>query len=172
MSHGAHRVVATGPPASGGQVVGNGASVTLTRPLGMYTFALTVTDPFNQSSTATTHVTIRDTTAPTLSVTLSPNQIWPPNNALVPVTASISVSDLCDPSPVVKLLSITSNEPLVTGDIQDAAFNTDDRALRLRATRAGAGSGRIYTVTYQATDHSGNSVRATAQVFVPHDRGK
>jgi hypothetical protein len=153
-----------------GTVVGNTATVSLTRPLGTYTFSLTVSDQI-QSSTATTQVTVQDTTAPTLSLSMSPNQIWPANKKLVNVTASISVSDACDPAPLVKLISITSNEPLTAGDIQGAAFNTDDRAFQLRASRAGGGSGRIYTITYRATDHSGNPVTATAQVLVPHDQG-
>ena len=154
-----------------GNVVGTSASVSLTRGLGSYTFTLTVSDPFNQHSTATTHVTVRDTTPPTLSVALSPNSIWPPNNKMVPITATITVSDLCDPNPQVRLVSITSNGPLGAGDIQ-AILNADTRSFQLRATRAGSGDGRIYTVTYRATDASGNSTVKTAQVLVPHDLGK
>jgi len=152
-----------------GNVVGNAASVTLTRPLG--TFTLTVTDPFNQSSTATTHVTVRDTTPPVLSVAMSPNEIWPPNNKMVTVTASLNLSDACDANPHVILVSITCNETLGSGDIDGASFNTDDRSFQLRATRAGGGSGRIYTITYRATDASGNSTTKTATVVVPHDQG-
>ena len=44
--------------------------------------------------------------------------------------------------------------------------------LKLRAERAGGGSGRIYTITYQATDDCGNSVTADATVTVPHNKGK
>lgn len=155
----------------GGNVVGNSASIILTRPLGTYTFNLTVTDPFNQSSTAATHVTVRDTTPPALTVNMSPNEIWPPNNKMVTVTANISLSDTCDANPHVVLVSITCNEALGSGDIQGATFNTDDRSFQLRATRAGGGNGRIYTITYRATDASGNSTTRTATVVVPHDQG-
>jgi hypothetical protein len=112
-----------------------------------------------------------DITAPNLTVTLSPNSIWPANKKMVNISASIQVSDGSDPTPQVRLVSITCNETLGSGDIQGATFNTDDRAFQLRATRAGNGPGRIYTVTYRATDATGNTVLKTAQVIVPHDQG-
>jgi hypothetical protein len=99
---------------------------------------------------------------------------------MVDIVASVVATDICDPSPVVVLESITSNEPddapgggdgHTTNDIQGAEIGTDDRAFQLRAERDGKGSGRIYTVTYSATDASGNSATASATVSVPHDQG-
>ncbi len=158
-------------------VVGTTAVVNLALPLGTQTFTLTVTDPGGLSSTATTHVNVVDTTPPTLRVSLSPNVLWPPNHSLVQVTATIEVTDTCDPNPTVELVSITSNEPdngLGDGDtpndIQGAVIGTDDQSFFLRAERSGTGTGRIYTVTYRAKDASGNTTLATAQVRVPHDQ--
>jgi endo-1,4-beta-xylanase len=37
----------------------------------------------------------------------------------------------------------------------------------LRAERSGTGNGRIYTITYQATNTCGATVTATATVTVP-----
>jgi len=119
-----------------------------------------------------TVVQVLDNTPPSLTVTLSPNSIWPANQKMVNISASIQVSDDFDPSPQVQLVSITCNETLGSGDIQGATFDTDDRSFELRATRTGGGAGRIYTVTYRATDASGNSVIRTAQVLVPHDQGQ
>ena len=114
-----------------------------------------------------------DTTPPTLSVTLTPATLWPPNNKLVPVTASITVKDDYDPAPEIKLESITASETLAVGDIQDAQFAADDRSFSLAAKRAGNNmAGRIYIVTYSATDASGNKATASATVTVPHDQGK
>jgi hypothetical protein len=114
-----------------------------------------------------------DTAPPTLSVTLSPTTLWPPNNKLAPITATISVNDDYDPEPEIKLESITSSETLADGDIQDAQLGTDDRSFSLTAKRAGNNmAGRIYTVTYFATDASGNKTTASATVTVPHDQGK
>jgi hypothetical protein len=151
-------------------IIGSTAIVSVSVPLGAHTFTLTVTDPGGLSSSATTHVTVQDTTPPPLTVSLSPNVLWPPNSKLVPITASIQVSDTCDPNPSVVLVSITSNEPGASSDIQGASIGTDDRSFLLRAERLGAGSGRVYTVTYRAMDASGNMTFSSAQVLVPHDQ--
>jgi hypothetical protein len=112
-----------------------------------------------------------DVTPPTLSITLSPVTLWPPNNKQTPVTATITVKDDYDPEPEIKLESITSSETLAADDIQGAQFGTDDRSFSLAAKRAGTNlAGRIYTVTYSATDGSGNKATASATVTVPHDQ--
>jgi len=43
----------------------------------------------------------------------------------------------------------------------------DDHTFLLRAERSSAGTGRLYTVTYGATDECGNTATATATVSVP-----
>jgi hypothetical protein len=114
-----------------------------------------------------------DVMPPTLSVTLSPATLWPPNDKLASVNATITTSDDYDPEPEIKLESITASEPLAASDIQDAQLGTDDRQFSLAAKRAGTNqAGRIYTVTYSATDTSGNKSTASATVTVPHDQGK
>ena len=105
-----------------------------------------------------------DVTPPTLSVTLSPDTLWPPNDKLVSVTAAITVKDDYDPAPEIQLVSITANEALDRDDVRGAQPGTDSRKFLLRAER-----GRIYTVTYTATDGSGNKTTASAFVTVPHD---
>jgi hypothetical protein len=131
-----------------------------------------VSEPYSGSASATTRVL--DVVAPTLSVSVSPSVLWPANHMLVPITATITVSDNCDPHPTVRLISVVSSEPdngLGDGDtpndIQGVSVGTDDRQFKLRAERSAQGSGRTYTITYQATDASGNSTRKQVTVFVP-----
>jgi hypothetical protein len=117
-------------------------------------------------------VTVADTTPPSLSFTLSPNLLWPPNHSLVDVTATLTSSDVCDPSPSVVLASITSNEPPSNfGPEFVAALGTNTPTFSLRSERQGQGDGRTYVVTYTATDSSGNSTSSKQTVFVPHDLG-
>jgi hypothetical protein len=139
--------------------------------VGTYTVNYNAHDAANNNAVQVSRsVSVVDTTAPTLSVAMSPDSLWPPNNKLVQITASIQVSDISN-STTVELVSITCNEELAADDIQGATFNTDDRSFQLKATRAGGGNGRIYTITYRATDVSGNSTTKTATVVVPHDQG-
>lgn len=113
-----------------------------------------------------------DATPPTFSVTLSPNTLKA-NKKLIPITATLTVKDDYDPQPEIKLESITTNEPLEKEDIKDAEIGTDDRQFRLKAEREGKNkAGRIYTVTYSATDATGNKATASATVTVPHDKRK
>ena len=110
-----------------------------------------------------------DNTPPALTVTLSPD-ILRNNEKHVPIVAKITVKDDYDPQPEIKLESITANEVLEKEDIKGALIGTDDRQFMLRAEREGKNkAGRIYTVTYSATDGSGNKSTASATVTVPHD---
>ena len=114
-----------------------------------------------------------DKTPPTLTVNLNPATLWPPNDKPMPITATITVNDDYDPESEIKLESITASETLAAGDIHDAQLGTDDRSFSLAAKRAGTNlAGRIYTVTYSATDASGNKTTTSAIVTVPHDQEK
>lgn len=111
-----------------------------------------------------------DNTPPSITVSLSPSSVWPPDGTMYAITATISVHDDQDPNPTVKLVSITCNETLEPGDVA-ADFGADSRTFSVRSTRLGQDKdGRIYTVTYSATDASGNTSTAQATVTVPHDQ--
>jgi endo-1,4-beta-xylanase len=49
---------------------------------------------------------------------------------------------------------------------------TDDRTFLLRAERSGRGTGRVYTVTYEAKDATGNTSTGQARVTVPKSQGR
>lgn len=118
---------------------------------------------------------VADQQPPNLSVSVTPNQLWPANHQMVEIKVNTQVSDNVDPNPSVGLVSITSNEGQnVKGDgntATDIKIETDGRVF-LRAERSGTGTGRIYTLTYSARDSAGNVTQATAQVKVPHSKGK
>jgi hypothetical protein len=123
-----------------------------------------------------TDVEVTDDTPPEIEVTLSATHLWPPNHKLVPITAQVTTSDNCDGTTWV-LTSITSNEPVndigdgdTAPDVVGAEIGTADTEFMLRAERSGLGTGRIYTVTYTATDVCGNSTSAQAEVRVNHSQ--
>ncbi len=162
-----------------GSVIATDQTSEITLALGIHTIVLTVNDGKGGTDTDEVIVNVVDTTPPTITVALNPNALWPPNHKLVDIHATVTVSDVADTHPTFVLSSIVSNEPdngLGDGDkpndIQEAALGTPDVDFKLRAERSGKGDGRIYTVTYTASDVSGNSANASATVTVPHDMGK
>lgn len=112
-----------------------------------------------------------DTTPPELDVSLSPNVLRPPNHKYVTVVATITATDDSGIDPTVELVSVTSNEPDNGTDdgntVDDIVTTSDPTTVQLRAERAEGGTGRVYTLTYQATDGSGNSATRMATVVVP-----
>lgn len=118
-------------------------------------------------------LSVCEQTAPTLQVSVSPNTLWPPNHKYVTVVATVQAGDNWDPNPTVSLVSVTSNEPdngLGDGDMPHDIVIVDAYTFKLRAERSGAGQGRVYTITYRATDACGNSTLASAIVTVPSDQ--
>jgi hypothetical protein len=116
---------------------------------------------------------IVDDTPPEIDVTLDPTVLWPPNHAMIPVTATVVAADNC-PGVSFALTSLASSEPdnatgdgNTPGDIQEAELGTADIEFLLRRERAGHGDGRVYTAVYTATDGSGNEAQDQAVVLVP-----
>jgi hypothetical protein len=146
-------------------------------PLGTTAVTFTATDDHGNSAPCTASVTVADTTPPVVTLALDRYVLWPPNHSMVTINATVTVTDVCDPTPGFVLASITSSEPddgLGDGDtmndIQGAAFGTPDIQFELRAERAGVGAGRIYTIQYVGFDGSGNTTPATTKVVVPHNQ--
>jgi len=141
-------------------------------PLGSTSVTLTVTDNHGASSQCTGTVTVVDNTPPTISgASANPSTLWPPNHKMVDVTVGYNATDNC--GPVTCSLTVSSNEPVNgTGD-GDAAPDwevVDAHHVRLRAERAGAGSGRVYTITISCIDGAGNSSSQQVSVTVPKNQ--
>jgi hypothetical protein len=114
-----------------------------------------------------------DTIAPELELAVEPNILWPANNKMVLVKPTWTVRDNCDKSPEVSLVSITSNED---GNRHKCKGPKDkdnditiggDGSIYLRAECNGRDGSRVYTITYQAVDDSGNVTVKTVTVEVP-----
>jgi hypothetical protein len=140
---------------------------------------LTVDDG-HAGSTCTALVSVRDVDPPVLEVVATPPTLWPPDGKyvrLAPEECLARVADLCDGGvgmSSVEVVGVHSDEP------EDAADSGDGMTLEdavivcpnivwLRAERDGTGNGRVYAITYAATDVSGNRGTVLCRVGVPHD---
>jgi len=158
--------------------------LTIELPFGVHVVSLIVNDGIEDSEPDEVVITILDNTPPEFTLTVEPNMLWPPSHKMVLITPAWTVSDNCDPSPSVSLVSITMNEGDET-DTYDPAFDTTrgdghtindiqvmpDGSIYLRAERSGLAEGRVYTLTFQAADESGNVAVQSDAVIVPHNQG-
>jgi hypothetical protein len=157
-------------------VAGASATVPITAE-GATTIAYSAKDNAGNVEVEKTLVVRIDKTAPTVSCTVKPGTLWPADHKLVPVTATVKVTDGRSGPAGFTLSSVTSNEPddapgngdgATTGDIRAFDLGTADVAGQLRAERADAGHGRVYTLTYVARDAAGDQRTCTTTVSVPH----
>jgi len=140
-------------------------------PIGTTRVAVGATDIYGTTVSGAFNVTVQDTTPPSfVSLTASPSTLGPPNHKMVTVSVTAVVTDIVDPAPVTRIISVESNEPVNGPDDGNTAPDwviTGNLTLNLRVERSGSGSGRVYTITVESRDISGNASTQTVTVSVP-----
>jgi REJ domain. len=135
-------------------------------------FELTVSDGLAMDQTQVT-VTVLDIDAPPRCdlAQASPGLLWPPIHTLVPVQL-IGITDPDNDQVTLEVTGVTQDEPvngLGDGDTSPDAIRQGS-TVALRAERAGTGNGRVYYVTFTATDAWGGSCTGTVTVCMPRSR--
>ncbi|MCH8807585.1 MAG: DUF5011 domain-containing protein, partial [Planctomycetes bacterium] len=150
--------------------------------VGVYVVTYDATDACgNRAEQVTRVVEVVDTIPPV--VTVGPMVLlWPPNHEYRTLNLSDcveSVFDLCEGSLAVNelgtILSIYSDEPEDAPGGGDGHTLNDivlvsNSSLMVRAERQGGGNGRVYGITFQVVDASGNITETICFVGVPHDQ--
>lgn len=146
---------------------------------GLHKIELVVEDGRGGIDNDVLEISIIDSKPPAISLQLDPILLWPPNHKMIDIIASVILTDQCDVNPTFILKSIVSNEldedigdGDMPNDIQYADIGQPDISFQLRAERSGKGTGRIYTITYEASDLSGNVVTISESVIVPKNGKK
>ena len=144
-------------------------------PIGTTVVSCIATDAAGLKAKCRFTITVKDREPPAIAKLMAiPNTLWPPNHKIVPVNLIVSATDNCGPT-TSKIISVTSNEP-GNGPGDDNPSGdweiTGDLTLNLRAERSGKGNGRIYTITVESQDTSGNSSTKSVLVTVPHDQNR
>lgn len=106
----------------------------------------------------------------------TPLELWPPGHQMVPI-AILGVTDP-DGDPVsLTITGITQDEPvngLGDGDASPDGKGVSTDTAFVRAERAGIreipGNGRVYEISFSASDGRGGECQGSVRVCVPHDR--
>jgi hypothetical protein len=150
--------------------LGSGEVIECNLGLGEHVIILEVTDKAGAFDSNEVVITVEDVTAPEFSLFVEPSVLWPPNHRMVRIEVSWEVSDNCDEEVEVSLVGVTSSEQeddRGDGRTKNDIIIGDDGSIYLRAERTGSSAGRVYTITYEAVDDSGNATEVSAEVLVP-----
>ena len=100
--------------------------------------------------------------------------IWPPNHAMVAVQI-VGITDPNNLDLTVTVTGITQDESvdaLGSGNTWVDGNGVGTPTAFVRAERAGPGTGRLYFISYTATNTMAWSCSGIVQTWVPHDMGQ
>jgi hypothetical protein len=103
-----------------------------------------------------------------------PRVIWPPDHKMVAET-TVDVTDAFGLPTNITITGIQQDEPVETpgsGNTEPDGWGVDTANAYVRAERAGPGTGRIYFISFTATDSQGMQCSGVVQAYVPHDQGQ
>jgi RNA polymerase sigma factor (sigma-70 family) len=116
-------------------------------------------------------ITVHDCEPPVIHrITASPQVLWPPSHRMEEVTLRVEATDNCHVARC-KIISVDCTESIPA----DGAAHmieweiTGDLTLKLSAERLGADTARVYRITVECADDSGNISTAEIHVTVPPD---
>jgi len=107
-----------------------------------------------------------DDSPPVITISASPNELWPPNHKMKNVLISGSATDAGSGIASVTFAVIDEYDQV------EPTITHFGQTIQLEAWRNGDDmDGRTYTITATATDNLGNVATASTVVLVPHDQG-
>jgi predicted outer membrane repeat protein len=130
--------------------------------------SITITEPAQSNDPKTRTGTALDASKSRLTFYVKPPISLLLNKKMTKILPHWLIEDLYDINPAVFLKNIRINTTIVVDDIQ---VNSDS-SIYLRACRSANADARIYTITFQAVDDSGNIAESSAAVTVPHDNNR
>jgi uncharacterized repeat protein (TIGR01451 family) len=99
-------------------------------------------------------------------------ELWPPNHKFV----TVSIAGVTDPdgdSLTTRILGISQDEPLRAhgdGNTCPDGMGVGTSRASVRAERSGTGDGRVYRVSFAASDGNGGQCTGSVRICVPHDQ--
>jgi hypothetical protein len=99
--------------------------------------------------------------------------LWPANHKYVDIEILGMIDPEGDPVDII-ITSIMQDEPVDAKGLGDGRTLQDGKGIgtsvaSIRAERQGKGNGRVYEISFEATDQSGEQCIGMVTVCVPHD---
>lgn len=117
-------------------------------------------------------ITVHDCEPPMIHrITASPQVLWPPSHRMEEVTLRVEASDNCHLARC-KIISVCCTESIpADGAVHTIGEReiTGDLTVKLMSERLSADTARIYSITVECRDDSGNVSTAVIEVTVPPD---
>ncbi len=145
-------------------------------PVGVTTITWKAKDAANNITTGTQTITVKDATAPVITLTTGTIELSPPNHSYQTFTIAnlvASVSDQCDAGVDINdvVISQVTSDEIENGNgdgntDDDIVITPDCKSVQLRRERQGNGDGRVYKITLKVKDSSGNVTTAVRQIIV------
>jgi hypothetical protein len=139
------------------------------------TSLLALSGSVDATMTGTTSSTVTTGSTPDCSgAAASAGVIWPPNHTMVSETI-VGVTDPYNLPLVIAVTGIVQDESVAaigSGNTSPDGAGIGTSTALIRAERAGPGTGRIYFISFSATNTQGAQCTGTVSVFVPHDQGQ
>lgn len=132
-------------------------------------FEVTVDDGYQGTADDTVVIHVQSKNDPPLASAAQPTvaSLWPPNHQLV----AVGITGVTDPdnNVTITITGVTQDEPTNGLGDGDTAMDAiiDGGMVLLRSERSGKGDGRVYRVSFTASDLEG-SVSGVVKVSVPH----
>jgi len=127
--------------------------------------------PANRTTTTFRVIVVPDTVGPTISDSVSPAQLWPPDGTTVPVTVSGVANDASSGMATISWVVVDEYhqvEPKGSIAVTNGPFSFTIMLLRDR--RGSDKDGRHYSIQVTATDKAGNKTAAAPIIVNVHDQ--
>jgi hypothetical protein len=113
-------------------------------------------------------------TPPAITLSATPTSLWPPNEKMMPVTVSGTITDIgCTVTSAAYAVTDEYGKVQPGGPVTFGPRGTYSFTVLLQASRSGTDrDGRLYTITVSASNNAGKTGSQAASVIVPHDKGR
>lgn len=139
---------------------------------GTLKFELTVADGYGEISSDTAIVTVANLNDPPTVNAAAPSiaSLWPPDHRMV----QVSIEGIFDPNnnATITITGVTQDEPTNGQGDGDTAIDSiiqSDGTVLVRSERSGKGNGRVYRISFTASDIEG-SASGVVKVSVPKSK--